>query len=164
MALWGSLETIEQQLVATPRFAVALNYLREAFDPDSAVHARISGLPVGETQQVELGDGVFAMEQVYESKPREAGRFEAHRDHIDLQAIVAGDEIIEVTTAAELAVTEDAIATRDVRFFADGGPVSSWRMRAGEIAVFFPVDVHKPSLAIDGRPTVVRKTVVKVRL
>jgi beta-galactosidase beta subunit len=36
-------------------------------------------------------------------------------------------------------------------------------MRAGEVAVFFPTDVHMPSLA-DGESSRVYKTVVKVPL
>jgi biofilm protein TabA len=163
MALWGTPEIIAQQLALTPRFEIANAYLKQAFDTTSAVHARILAVPEGETQRVELGEGVFALEQVYQSKPREEGRLEAHERHVDLQAIVAGEELIEVTTADGLVVTEDALQDRDVCFFADAADVSVWRMRTGEVAVFFPADVHKPSLQISG-PAVVHKTVVKVEL
>lgn len=35
------------------------------------------------------------------------------------------------------------------------------RLRAGEAAVYFPVDAHMPCLLVD-KPAIVRKTVVKV--
>lgn len=163
MALWGTPEIIAQQLAHTPRFESAIAYLRAAFDPNSAIHARILAVPAGETRRVELSDGVFALEQVYQSKPKAEGRLEAHERHVDLQAIVAGEELIEVTSADGLVVTEEAFKDRDVCFFADATDVSVWRMRAGEVAVFFPADVHKPSLQISG-PALVHKTVVKVAL
>ena len=163
MALWGTLEIIAQQLAPSTRFEIALAYLREAFDPSSAVYARIMAVPEGETHRVELAEGVFALEQVYLSRPSAEGRLEAHERHVDLQAIVAGHETMEVTTAEGLTVTEDALATRDVRFFEDSTEVSQWNMRTGEVAVFFPADVHKPSLLTEA-PMVVHKTVVKVAL
>ena len=163
MALWGTPAIVEQQLARTPRFEIALAYLKEAFDPASSVHARIMAVPEGETHRHELGEGVFVLEQVYQTKPRADGRLEAHERHVDLQAIVSGNELIEVTTAEGLTVTEDALADRDVCFFADSDDVSLWRMRAGEAAVFFPADVHKPSLSIAGA-ALVHKAVVKVAL
>lgn len=163
MALWGTLEMIAQQLAPSDRFDTALAYLRAAFDRDSAVQARILAVPVGETRRVDLADGVFALEQVYWSKPREEGRFEAHAQHVDLQAVIRGEEIMEVTTTQGLKVTEDALAARDVAFFANGPAASVWHVRSGEVAVFFPADAHKPSLAV-AAPVVMHKTVVKVRL
>lgn len=163
MALWGTTDIIAQQLALTPRFEIAIAYLKEALDQNSAVHARILAVPEGETRRVELGEGVFALEQVYQSKPKAKGRLEAHERHVDLQAIVAGEELIEVTSADGLVVTEEAFKDRDVCFFADAADVSVWRMRPGEVAVFFPADVHKPSLQISG-PALVHKAVVKVAL
>ncbi len=165
MAIWGTLDTIQQQLAPSAKFDVALNYLREAFDPQSPVHARIRAIKPGDTQRVELAEGVFALEQAYAPKAAQDGRFEAHERHIDLQGIVAGDERMDVTSRTGLIVTEDALATRDVAFYADSEGASVWAVRAGEVAVFFPADVHKPSLARDGRPSqIVHKTCVKVPL
>ena len=163
MALWGTPQIIAQQLASTPRFEIGLAYLKQAFDPGSEIHARILAIPEGETNRFELGEGVFVLEQAYQTKPRVAGRLEAHKRHVDLQAIVVGNETIEVTTAEGLTLTEDALAERDVCFFADAAEVSLWRMRTGEVAVFFPEDVHKPSLETSG-PILVHKAVVKVLL
>ena len=122
---------------------------------------RINAVPAGEACQVELGDGVFAIEQAYDTKLLGQGRFEAHERHIDLQAIVSGRELIRVTGLENLEITENAFEERDVCFFADTPQASDWRMNSGEVAVFFPTDVHMPSLA-DGESGRVQKTVVKV--
>jgi YhcH/YjgK/YiaL family protein len=163
MALWGTPETLRSQLIATDRFKVALDYLECALAANSVEHARIMQIPVGEERRVELDLGVFAMEQSYDSKPLDRGRLESHRRHVDLQAIVEGREFIRVAGLENLTVTEDFFEDRDVCFYANSDDASSWLMRAGEVAVFFPTDVHMPSLA-DGESSRVYKTVVKVPL
>ncbi|MBT5904154.1 MAG: DUF386 family protein [Opitutaceae bacterium] len=163
MALWGTPETLRLQLISTDRFQVALDYLERALAADSVEHARIMQIPAGEERRVELSHGVFAMEQTYDSKPLDRGRLEAHQRHVDLQAIVGGHELIRVTGLADLTVTENAFEDRDVCFFEDTAGASSWLMRTGEVAVFFPTDVHMPSLA-DDESSRVYKTVVKVPL
>ena len=164
MAIWGTLDLIAQQLARNPRFDVALAYLAEALQPGSPVHQRILGIAEGATERVDLAEGVFALEQVYTGKPAGEGRFEAHDLHVDLQAVLTGEEAMEVTARAGLTVTEDLLAAKDVVFFPDAGAVSRWLVKPGEIAVFFPGDAHKPSLAAGAKPVVAHKTVVKVRL
>lgn len=161
MALLGSLETIVAQLARPEHFAAAYDYLRDALDPKGTAHARIRAVPEGETRRIELAGGAFALEQAYRTKPPADGRYEAHAAYIDLQAMVEGGERMDVMDAQHLRVAEDLLAERDVRFFVHAAGGSEWRVRAGEIAVFFPVDAHKPSLA-DSEPAFVRKTVVKV--
>lgn len=161
MALLGSLDTVRHQLAGTAHFAAAYAYLEQALATGSAVQARIRAVPVGETRRVDLGDGAFALEQAYWTRPREEGRFEAHAALVDLQAIVSGEELMEVTDAGRLVERENLIAERDVRFFADFPGASRWRVASGEIAVFFPIDAHMPSLAV-AAPQIVYKTVVKV--
>lgn len=164
MAIWGTLDLVEQQLASNERFACALAYLREALDPSSAVHARILAIAEGVTERVDLGEGVFALEQVYTGKPAGEGRFEAHDQYVDLQAVLSGEEAMEVTARAGLAVTEDLLADKDLVFLGERAPVSRWFVAPGEIAVFFPGDAHKPSLAAGTTPVLAHKTVVKVRL
>lgn len=161
MALFGSVDTLRAQLARPDHFAAAFHYLRQALDPASPVHARILALSPGETRRVELAGGAFVLEQAYRTRPRAEGRFEAHAAFVDLQAMVQGDERMEVIDAGRLAEQENLLAERDVRFFADAGDASVWRVRAGEVAVFFPADAHMPSLAVDA-PQVVHKAVVKV--
>lgn len=164
MAIWGTLDLVEQQLASNARFAVALAYLREALNPSSSAHARILAIPEGVTERVDLAEGVFALEQVYTGKAAGEGRFEAHDQYVDLQAVLSGEEAMEVTARAGLPITEDGLAERDVIFLGERPCVSRWIVAPGEIAVFFPGDAHKPSLAAGPVGVLAHKTVVKVRL
>lgn len=161
MAIFGSLDTVRAQLATNPAFQRALAYVEECLSPDSAAAARLRAVKVGDTERVELGGGVFALEQAYQSKPRAEGRWEAHRAYIDVQVIVVGEELMEVTDVSRLRVAEDFTPAKDLLFYQSFDEGSVLRVKAGEAAVFFPVDAHKPSLAV-GAPALVRKTVVKV--
>jgi biofilm protein TabA len=111
--------------------------------------------------RIELGDGVFALEQAYMAKASEAGKWEGHERHIDVQVIVAGHELMGLIDVARLTLNDDQREARDLMFFAPCAEGSTLRAGPGDVAVFFPADAHMPSLA-DGAPTLVRKTVVKV--
>jgi YhcH/YjgK/YiaL family protein len=162
MALFGSLATVRAQLAGNPSFQRTLAYVEEILRPGSPAHQRLLAVPTGETERVELGDGAFALEQAYVAKPRAEGRWEAHRAYIDVQVIVSGDELMEVTDVSRLKVAEDHTPAKDILFFEGYPDGSVLRMRAGELAVFYPVDAHKPSLAAGEAAALVRKTVVKV--
>jgi biofilm protein TabA len=161
MAIFGSLSTVRAQLAASPAFDLAFDYVARALTPGTPEAARIAAVPVGETGRVELGEGVFALEQAYVAKPPAEGKWEAHERFIDVQVIVSGQELMGLIDVGVLVLSEDYREKRDLMFFAahDGG--STLRAGAGDVAVFFPVDAHKPSLA-DGVAETVRKTVVKV--
>jgi biofilm protein TabA len=162
MALFGTLTTVRSQLAGCPSFQRALAYVEDILRPGSEAHARLVAVAVGDTQRVELGDGVFALEQAYTAKPRDTGRWEAHKVYIDVQVIVSGEEIMEATDVARLQIDEDFTPAKDILFFKPYAEGSVLLMRAGELAVFYPVDAHRPSLAAGDPAALVRKTVVKV--
>jgi YhcH/YjgK/YiaL family protein len=161
MAVFGSFPTVHRQLRPDPRFSAAFAYVADALQPGSAAAARIGGLAVGVTERIELTGGAFALEQVYLPKARAEGFFESHRKFIDVQVVVAGEELMEVAEITRLMVATDYNPERDLLKYADVADASVLRMQAGEVAVFFPEDGHMPSLQWRG-PGLVRKTVVKV--
>ncbi|MBA3848550.1 MAG: YhcH/YjgK/YiaL family protein [Opitutus sp.] len=162
MAQFGPLSPLRRRN-NDPRLAAAFAYAAEALRAGSPVHARLTAMPAGTSERVELGGGVFAVEQVYHAKPRAEGFFESHRNYIDVQVIVEGTELMEVEEIARLTVAQDYDAERDlVKYATDVPDAAKLVLRAGDVALFFPTDGHMPSLRVAGRPTLVRKTVVKV--
>ena len=161
MAIFGSLSGVCGQLAHNPRFKAALVYLAEMQDARSAARQRLQGIAEGVTEKIPLADGTFALEQVYPPKARSDGFFESHRKYIDVQVVVAGEELMEVEEVARLSATALYNPERDLLKYADTATASVLRVRAGGAAVFFPEDGHMPSLQWRG-PGLVRKTVVKV--
>jgi biofilm protein TabA len=162
MALHGTLATVRAQAPQTPRFATALAYVEEILRAGSEAHTRLQGVERGKSHKVELAGGVFAIEQVYDTRPRAEGFFESHRKHIDVQVIVDGEELIEVVDAAHIQVREAYNPERDLITYHDSETASHLKLLGGDVAVFFPVDVHMPTLRLRDRPVLVRKTVVKI--
>jgi biofilm protein TabA len=162
MALFGSIPNVRAQAPQTSFFAIAFKYVDELMRPDSAAHARLFGIGRGESQKVDLGAGVFAVEQVYETKPRVEGFFESHRKYIDVQVIASGEELMEVVDAARITVKQPYAEERDLITYQDVVDASLLRLFAGQATIFFPVDVHMPSLRLGPSSVLVRKTVVKV--
>lgn len=162
MAVLGSLSTVRAQLAATPAFTAAFAYVERCLTPGSEEHARILAVDLDETRRVELDHGMFALEQSYFAKPPLQGRWEAHREYVDIQVIVAGRELMGLTDTGELTIDEDFTPGRDLMFFHAFDNGSTFVAETGAVAVFFPIDAHKPSLAAGPQGELVRKTVVKV--
>ena len=162
MAIIGSVATVREQAPRTPAFAAAWSYIKELLRSGSAVHARLGALARGESQKHDLANGVFVIEQAYDTKPRAEGFFESHRKYIDIQVIVAGCETMEVVDVARATVRQPYYEERDLIVYEDAADASAMRLTAGEAAIFFPADVHMPSLRLGAEAALVRKSVLKV--
>jgi YhcH/YjgK/YiaL family protein len=163
MAIFGSISTVRAQTERLTWLQPAFVYLDELFKPESAAHQNIKSLAPGKTFRRELLGGIFVLEQAYLTKARTEGRYESHRRLLDIQVIFEGEEIMELAGIAGLTVRDPYVPERDIAFYDDVLNGSALRARAGDAAVFFPADGHKPGLLIDS-PRFVRKAVVKIPL
>ncbi len=162
MAIFGSLSTVRAQCRGLAYFDPAFAYLDDLAKTGSPARKRLDALAAGESGRVELADGMFAIEQVYRSKPRAEGFFESHRKYIDIQVVLAGEELMEVAEIGHLPVKTPFDADRDVIIYGDFAGASVLRFRAGEAGVYFPADGHMPGLMGASGSQLVRKTVGKV--
>ena len=136
-----------------PGFAEAFAFLEKAVAED---------LPVG---RYEInGDQVFAMVQAYETKPSEAGAYEAHENYIDLQFVMSGVECIEFVDIEKAAVKTPYDPSKDAAFF-ENSPLSGKAVfEAGDFGIFFPHDTHKPARIFGEGPAPVKKIVAKIKV
>jgi biofilm protein TabA len=162
MAIFGPFSQVKHQ-ISDARFGAAVAYVEEVLRSGSEAGARVARVAAGTTERIDLADGSFALEQAYVPKLRAEGFFESHRRYIDVQVIVAGEELMEVEDVSRLAVSLAYNPERDLIKYADTAVASVLRMRTGDVAIFFPEDGHMPSLHWRGTD-LVRKTVVKVPL
>lgn len=162
MALSGSFTTLRAQAPQTPGFLTAFAYVEEILREDSAARSRLRGIAGGDSQKIELAGGAFAIEQVYETKLRADGFFESHQKYIDVQVIVEGEELMEVIDISRISARQPYNPERDLITYEDTSEASQLRVYAGHATIFYPADVHMPTLRIRTAPVLVRKTVVKV--
>lgn len=134
--------------VLSPRIQAALQFLRQA-DLSSAAPGRY-----------ELdGANLYYLIQEYAPKPVEAAALEAHRNYIDIQLVLEGEEFIGF---ADLSTVQSKEYQPEKDFVPVQGRFDPIRVPAGSFMLLFPNDAHAPGLfAGTGR---VRKVVVKVRV
>ena len=109
------------------------------------------------------GEKVFALFMQYDSKLPADALFETHRNYIDIQVLVEGEELVEVRTDEGLEIAVPYV--EDIEF----QKVPATRshvcvLKPGTALVFFPEDAHRPSLAYDGVRRPCRKMVLKVHI
>jgi len=125
--------------------------------------ARSTDLPALDTGTIEIrGDRIYAIVAEYETQPREERRFEAHRSFLDVQIVASGEEKQFWRPLEHLHAIDSAYdAATDKVYFADADASSSFVLRPGDFAVFFPNDGHKPNCLVD-KPLAVKKITIKV--
>ncbi|MBW8327071.1 MAG: YhcH/YjgK/YiaL family protein [Prolixibacteraceae bacterium] len=106
-------------------------------------------------------NNVFALVSEYDSKKPVDCRLEAHQVYADIQYIVSGKEAIGFATLNGQAITSEYNPDKDIVFFS--GETTPLILEAGMFAVFYPQDVHRPCMQING-PEKVKKVVIKVKI
>ena len=110
-------------------------------------------------ERVEIdGERVYAFFQRYDTRPAN-DRPEAHKDYIDIQYVIEGEELIGVAPLSSMKREIEAHPERDIYFYE--GETAKILIGNGRLAILFPQDAHAPCIAAgESRP--VRKVVVKV--
>ncbi len=133
-------------------FEKAFDFVKKAVDEN---------LPVG---KYELdGKDLFASIQEYNSKTDEQAKNEAHKNYIDIQYVISGKEIIESVEIEKATPNTEYNAEKDVMFYQKSEDAVKLVLSAGEYAILYPQDVHRPGLCVDS-PAPVKKIVVKVKM
>lgn len=105
------------------------------------------------------GTNLFAIISEYETKPKDKGKWEAHKRYFDIQYLISGREVIEYASleACRLGAYDES---KDFQEIVEA-PGDFLTLRPGMFMVLAPQDAHMPGLAPDA-PGPVKKAVVKV--
>lgn len=108
------------------------------------------------------GEKLYASVQEYETFPEQGRVFEGHKKYIDLQFIVSGKEVLEAIDISRAEETTPYDGTIDAAFYAPTD--TAWRgvFMAGDFAILFPQDLHRPGLRTGNAAEAVKKIVVKI--
>lgn len=105
-----------------------------------------------------VGEQVFANVTEAPSHNLEEVKWESHKNYVDLQYIIKGKELIGVADTSKAVIIKPY--TPDViNYSADGNYYTATQ---GEFFLFFPNNVHRPTIKIDGFD-VVKKIVIKIQ-
>ena len=93
---------------------------------------------------------------------REQGKWECHRNYVDIQYIAEGVEQIGVNHIDKMHVVTEYNPEKDVAIL--GGKGDYVTLSEGSYGIFFPEDAHQPKVAPDNIPGPVKKVVIKVKI
>jgi YhcH/YjgK/YiaL family protein len=119
----------------------------------------LAALPLGKHEI--QGEAVFALAMKAPSRALTEAKFESHRDYIDIQFLLSGEEMIGVLPIGQLTGATSYDAAKDLIFYATPARYHELRIPPGHFAVFFPDEGHMP-MCHAGGPHELHKVVIKV--
>lgn len=116
-------------------------------------------MPFGRTY---LSNDVYvSIGDEYLTKNEEDALYESHKDYIDIQHMIKGEEYIGLTRDSNLIVSSSYNKEKDITFYKyDGG--EKLLATPENFYVFFPKDIHRPCMKISNNK-LVKKIVIKIR-
>jgi YhcH/YjgK/YiaL family protein len=145
----GNIQNVENCYSVSEKFQKSFMWLK---------NNDLENMPEG---RYEISDDIYANVQSYYTK--EDAPYEAHREHLDIQYMIKGEENIGIAQHSSCSVLEEYNKERDVEFLNYDGEEHIHKLSEGDFFVFFPNDAHKPCLNTDASRCV-KKLVIKVRL
>ena len=109
------------------------------------------------------GKEVYAFIQEYTSKLSTESQYEGHKNYVDIQFIISGEEVIQVSDINFCKIKTEYNGESDIAFYHDALNPTTCILNSGEYVILFPHDLHKPGMAVDGNQQPVKKLVVKVK-
>ncbi|MCR5130712.1 MAG: YhcH/YjgK/YiaL family protein [Prevotella sp.] len=149
--IYDKIDNLETYAGISEDIRIGLEFLRDA-KPDMA-----NGV-------YQLNPRVKAIVSEYETKPQNENGFEAHRQYIDIQYTLKGQERVACLPIEKLTETKPYSEEGDCALYSAAIiPHPSYLiLQPGYFAIFFPQDGHMPGLCAT-TPEPVRKVVVKVK-
>lgn len=109
------------------------------------------------------GEKMYANVENYTTADRSTKKTEAHNKYIDVQYLGKGTEkIYFAQRTADVKVVEDYAEERDLLFFENIEEKDYVVLSAGDFAVLFPWELHRPGCNAENEPSAVQKIVVKI--
>lgn len=149
--IYDNIQNLETYSAISEDIRIGLEFLRDAM-PDMA-----NGV-------YQLSPRVKAIVSEYETKPQNENGYEAHRQYIDIQCTLKGQERIACLPIEKLTETKPYSEEGDCALYSIDTihQPSYLNLQSGYFAIFFPQDGHMPGLC-SASPEPVKKVVVKVR-
>ncbi len=121
-------------------------------------NANLKSLALGK-QELE-GKHLFVAVSEYNSKDLNETKYESHKKYIDIQYVISGTEKMGLTTLDKVQLDGSYDEDKDLAFYvSEKGEYHT--ATPGNFLVFFPDDVHRPSIKV-GESIPVKKAVVKL--
>lgn len=161
MAIISTLKNLKYYFSNEEVFDLIFSYFTQCLMTDSIENRRINQLKVGAFDKYYLTSDIFAIEQVFITKNRDECFIESHKEYIDFQMVINGNEQMEYTDINKLSTSNLYDKDKDLTIYNMSENMSKILLSKGDIAIFFPDDAHI-GLPMYKQEELVRKTVIKL--
>lgn len=151
--IFDNVNNCKKYSILNDKFAKSFEFIKKVCE---------ESLPAGKYQIIEGGE-LYASVQEYDSKAPENAKAEGHDKYIDIQYVVSGEEVMEVFDISKAVVKTPYNPDKDVTFYENCENASKLVLQAGEYAILYPNDIHRPGMQYKSS-TPVKKVVVKVKI
>lgn len=123
----------------------------------------LKSMPCG---KYEINNEIYANIQEIETKLPHLAKFEAHREYIDIQYVISGNERMDFAPLSNFTQDIPYDNKKDVEFLQlkeNALCPNVINVAEGDFAVFFPQDVHAPMLSCSDGCEKIKKVIVKIK-
>lgn len=121
----------------------------------------IESIPVG--KKIIVDDNFYYSILSYNTKPEDECKLESHRKYVDIQMIISGEEIMDITDISRLTVKEEYNSEKDVVFWNVPSRMARTTLKSGDCVILYPEHAHRGAIRKKIKSEVV-KIVGKIKL
>ncbi len=111
----------------------------------------------------EIAEGIFANVQSLVTKNKSEKKWEAHKDYIDIQYVIKGQECMGYGILEDFKkVVVPYDKEKDIEFL-DGEKFNYIDVNENDFVIFYPNDVHAPMLSVK-EDVEIKKVIVKIKI
>lgn len=148
--LYSKIGLLNEYDLDSPKFKTAFSFLQ---------NTNLEKLQEG---WIQLDNNVRVSVQRYTSFKWDDNKFETHKNFLDLQYVISGEELCAVCHKEDLGpIYTPYDEQKDIAFYEDPRDYSSIILKARDLVILTPDDPHKPRCSI-GFPLEIRKIVIKI--
>lgn len=111
-----------------------------------------------------INDNFFYLVQSYITKQESECKLESHRQYVDIQIIVSGEEIMDITDVSRLTVKEDYNMDIDLISWNIPERMARTTLKPGDCIVLYPENAHRGAISNNSKGQHVLKIVGKVKI
>lgn len=111
----------------------------------------------------EVKEGFYYNVQEYETDGNTERPYESHKKYVDIQLLLSGEEIMQVTDINRLQISAIYDKEKDFVLYFPSDDYSGVVLRPGSVLILYPKDAHR-TISFHDSPCVVKKVVGKVKI
>lgn len=97
-------------------------------------------------KKIKVNDDFYYTIQTYETQNVEQCKLESHREYIDIQIMIEGEELMQIADTSRLNLQEEYDRDKDVMFWKIPNQMMELTLKRGDYIVLYPENAHRGAI------------------